>query len=98
MGNGVWAHTAIVVLYDVSDGWYDHVMGPVPQPSSTPVNSLFVPLIFGSAPAGSFQGRCGYGPRQPLLVISPWARQNRWEHRLRGGGSIIREFENHWRR
>ena len=26
------------------------------------------------------QGRCGYGPRLPLLVISPWAKQNFVDH------------------
>ena len=26
------------------------------------------------------QGRCGYGPRLPLLVISPWAKKNFVDH------------------
>ena len=25
-------------------------------------------------------GRCGYGPRLPLLVVSPWARRNFVDH------------------
>jgi len=29
----------------------------------------------GPRPGGHAHGRCGTGPRQPLLVISPWARK-----------------------
>ncbi|HEY5989228.1 MAG TPA: alkaline phosphatase family protein [Streptosporangiaceae bacterium] len=31
-----WRNTAIVVTYDDSDGWYDHVMPPVVNSSSDP--------------------------------------------------------------
>jgi phospholipase C len=26
------------------------------------------------------QGRCGYGPRLPLIVVSPWAKENFVDH------------------
>jgi phospholipase C len=29
-----------------------------------------------AAPLADEQGRCGFGPRLPLLVISPWAKTN----------------------
>ena len=96
MASPEWANTAIVVLYDDSDGWYNHVMGPVVHPSSTPDDGLFGPGNCGSAPAGSFQGRCGYGPRQPLLVISPWARRNSVDHGLTDQASILRFIEDNW--
>jgi phospholipase C len=32
---------AIVVLYDDSDGWYDHQMGPIVRQSNTPDDALF---------------------------------------------------------
>jgi phospholipase C len=48
------------------------------------------------APAGTFQGRCGFGPRQPLLVISPWARQNYVDHTLTDQSSILRFIEDNW--
>jgi phospholipase C len=91
-----WEHTAIIIAYDDSDGWYDHQMGPIVNQSSTPDDALFGPGHCGSASAGTFQGRCGYGPRQPLLVISPWARQNHVDHDVTDQSSILRFIEDNW--
>jgi phospholipase C len=91
-----WEHTAIVILYDDSDGWYDHVMGPIVRQSNTPDDPLFGAGSCGTAPAGTFQGRCGFGPRQPLLVISPWSRQNHVDHTLTDQSSILRFIEDNW--
>lgn len=41
-------------------------------------------------------GRCGYGARQPLLVISPWAKQNFVDHTVTDQTSIIRFVEDNW--
>ena len=92
-----WAHTAVIVLYDDSDGWYDHAMGPIVNQSNTPDDHLFGAGNCGKAPAGSFNGRCGYGPRQPFIVISPWARQNHVDHSLTDQSSVTRLIEDNWR-
>jgi len=42
------------------------------------------------------QGRCGYGPRLPLLVISPWARHNFVDHTITDQSSILRFVEDNW--
>jgi phospholipase C len=42
------------------------------------------------------QGRCGYGPRLPLLVISPWARRNFVDHTVTDQSSILRFIEDNW--
>ena len=42
------------------------------------------------------QGRCGYGPRLPLLVVSPWARRNFVDHTITDQTSIIRFVEDNW--
>ena len=42
------------------------------------------------------QGRCGYGPRLPLLVISPYAKQNYIDHRAMDQSSILRFIEDNW--
>ena len=42
------------------------------------------------------QGRCGYGPRLPLLVISPWARKNFVDHTVTDQSSILRFIEDYW--
>src|SRR5262249_46362958 len=60
-----WNSTAIVVLYDDSDGWYDHVMGPIVNQSSTPSDFL-TGTSCGDGSKSVYQGRCGYGPRQPF--------------------------------
>jgi len=41
-------------------------------------------------------GRCGYGPRQPLLVVSSWARKNFVDHSTTDQSSIIRFVEDNW--
>jgi phospholipase C len=80
-----WPNTALVVLYDDSDGWYDHQLGQIINGSNTSADQLTANGSCGSGanalpgvnPATTHaQGRCGYGPRQPLLVISPWAKHN----------------------
>jgi phospholipase C len=106
MDSPQWEHMAIVVLYDDSDGWYDHQMGPIVNQSNArnPVSGLPDDGLFGSdgtancgtPAAGSFNGRCGYGPRQPLLVISPWARQNFVDHSLTDQSSVLRFIEDNW--
>jgi phospholipase C len=92
-----WEHMAIIVAYDDSDGWYDHQMGPIVNQSNTADDALFGAGRCGTAPAGTFEGRCGYGPRQPLLVISPWARQNHVDHTVTDQSSILRFIEDNWR-
>jgi len=54
-------------------------------------------ICSGAAPSlGSDQGRCGYGPRLPLLVISPFARDNFVDHTLTDQASILRFIEDNW--
>ena len=53
-------------------------------------------LVLAGISAPHAQGRCGYGPRQPLLVISPYARQNFVDHTMTDQTSIIRFVEDNW--
>jgi len=96
MGLPQWNHTAVIIAYDDSDGWYDHVMGPIAHQSNTPDDALFGGTNCGVASGSSFQGRCGFGPRMPLLVISPWARQNYVAHTPIDQSSILRFIEDNW--
>jgi phospholipase C len=98
-----WKDTAIVILYDDSDGWYDHAHAVV-NPSKLGVKGYDVlngdacgtgtplPGVTGQ-PA---QGRCGYGTRQPLLVISPYAKVNFIDHTLTDQTSVDRFIEDNW--
>jgi phospholipase C len=101
-----WNETAVVILYDDSDGWYDHQMGPIVNQSTSPADALTGPgqcgdgsnALSGPDPSANphAQGRCGYGPRQPLLVISPWAKENFVDHTVTDQTSIIRFIEDNW--
>jgi phospholipase C len=99
-----WKSTAVVIAYDDSDGWYDHQMSPIVNQSQTAMDALTAPGQCGSSAntnlagtnADHVQGRCGYGPRLPLLVISPYAKQNYVDHTITDQSSITRFIEDNW--
>lgn len=91
-----WRDTAIVIAYDDSDGWYDHAMSPIVMHSATADDQLTGNGACGTPKAGAYQGRCGYGPRQPLLIISPYAKQNFVDHSITDQSSILRFVEDNW--
>jgi phospholipase C len=93
-----WASTAVVIAYDDSDGWYDHAMSPITSPSAATSDALNGAGKCGNVPAGStaYPDRCGYGPRQPLLVISPWAKSNYVDHALTDQTSVLKFVEDNW--
>jgi phospholipase C len=92
-----WQDTAIVIVWDDSDGWYDHVMPPVLTPSATNLDFLFGPGNCGTPKPGADAARCGLGPRQPLLVISPFAKSNFVDHTLTHQVSVLRFIEDNWK-
>ena len=99
-----WESTAVIILYDDSDGWYDHVMPPIVNQSASSADMLTGTGSCGNGtlalpgPEGNphAQGRCGYGPRQPFLVISPWAKENFVDHTITDQTSILRFVEDNW--
>jgi phospholipase C len=101
-----WSSTAVVIAYDDSDGWYDHVMGPIVNTSTGPADALTGPGTCGTAATSlpgvngtanpHALGRCGYGPRLPLLVISPWAKRNFVDSTVTDQSSIIHFIEDNW--
>jgi phospholipase C len=112
-----WTTTAIVLLYDDSDGWYDHQQSPIVNPSTSAadaLNSFNATTGIGVCNQGAqqtgpalatplngvggmpVQGRCGYGPRQPLLVVSPYAKKNYIDHTLTDQTSVLKFVEDNW--
>src|SRR3954452_6762917 len=74
-------------------------MGPIVNQSGDPAaDGLTDASTCGSAAraAGGYQDRCGYGPRLPLLVISPFAKQNFVDHSITDQTSILRFVEDNW--
>jgi phospholipase C len=55
--------------------------------STTPLNGNFGKPV---------SGRCGYGTRMPLLVVSPFAKPNYVDHTLTDQTSVLRFIEDNW--
>jgi phospholipase C len=112
-----WSSTALVVAYDDSDGWYDHQMPPIVNPSNGVADFLNgsglctsgaqqngpapTTALLGAVPAEGgaavpVLGRCGYGTRMPLMVISPFAKHNYIDHTLTDQSSVLKFVEDNW--
>lgn len=98
MGSSDWDSTAVIISWDDSDGWYDHQFGPIVNPSDTQFDFLNGNSQCGTTPTAltAFQARCGFGPRLPYLLISPWAKTNFIDHTLTDQASTIRFIEDNW--
>ena len=114
MQSPFWDSTAIIITYDDSDGWYDHQMPPIVNPST----SSFVDTLNGPSschvgiqqwrpdftapqltdPTGAYAplGRCGYGTRVPMLLISPYAQANAVDHTVTDQSSVLAAIEDNW--
>jgi phospholipase C len=106
-----WSSTAVIIAYDDSDGWYDHQMPPIVNPSFSVADKLNGPNTcnaglqqgqttratpLNGALGYSAQGRCAYGTRVPLVVVSPFAKRNFVDHTLTDQSSILRFVEDNW--
>jgi phospholipase C len=94
-----WKDTVAIVMYDDSDGSYDHVMPPIVNDSQSSADALTADgQCGGKTPRlAGYQARCGYGPRLPFVVISPWARPNFVDNTLTDQTSVIRFIEDNWK-
>jgi phospholipase C len=96
-----WKETAVVIAWDDSDGWYDHQMGTIVTQSNVSDDQLLGVGNCGSpkkndVSGGTQNGRCGFGPRLPLLVVSPWAKKNFIDDTITDQSSILRFIEDNW--
>ena len=95
-----WKSTAVVISYDDSDGWYDHQMSPIVNQSNDPAHDAPTDTSTcgtnTSRIAGGYQDRCGFGPRLPLIVVSPFAKANFVDHTMTDQSSILRFIEDNW--
>ena len=92
-----WKDSAVVIAYDDSDGWYDHAMPPIVNASALPgIDALTGPGACGAPAPGAYPGRCGYGARLPLLVVSPFSKRNFVDHSITDQTSILRFIEDNW--
>ncbi len=103
----IWARTALLVMFDENDGFFDHV--PPPAPPSRAADGT---VLGGSTVdlAGSYhrhpskgdaaldlpayRGRAyGLGPRVPMYVVSPWSRGGWVNSQVFDHSSVIRFLE-----
>jgi phospholipase C len=93
-----WKDTAIIILYDDSDGWYDHAMAKLTNASSSSDDAAVCTGAAGSGVSilGGYQDRCGPGTRQPFLVISPYAKTNFVDHTQIDQSSVLHFIEDNW--
>ncbi len=96
-----WSSTAVVIAYDDSDGWYDHVYSGVTNASDTTADFLTGAAMCGNSttqpPLAGQNGRCGYGPRMPLMIISPWAKPDFVDHTQTDLSSVVKFVEDNWK-
>src|SRR5262249_33778889 len=68
--------------------------------STTPGNATLITTsgVCGNPAAGASTTapRCGYGPRLPFLVISPWAKENFVDHATTDQTSSLAFIEYNW--
>jgi phospholipase C len=94
-----WASTAVFIAWDDTDGWYDHAAPPLVNPSAAAgfdAVSAANGGNCGSPKSDAIQGRCGFGPRLVLSMVSPWAKVNYVDHTLTDQSSLLRFIEDNW--
>jgi phospholipase C len=63
MASPEWASTAVIITYDDSDGWYDHQMPPIVNPSSSS-------LVDALTSTGSCTGTSGAVSQQGITTLA----------------------------
>jgi phospholipase C len=85
----VWSKTALFLMYDENDGWFDHVAPPTAPPGTAGEYLTASPQSIrqpsGTSETLGIDGPLGLGFRVPMLVISPFSR----------GGHIASETFDH---
>jgi phospholipase C len=100
-----WKNTVVLVLYDDSDGWYDHQAPTILTSSSDPTADQLTSPGHCDGPNAKpgiglngkpVNGRCGPGSRMPFLLISPYAKVNFVDSTPITQASVIRFIEDNW--
>ncbi len=91
-----WKKMAIILLWDDSGGWYDHVLPPIINQSHTIADALVSPGNAGNPPPGAYEARLAYGMRLPFLIISPFAKTNYVHHSTTDQTSVLLFIEDNW--
>ena len=72
-------------------------MPPIVNQSNDTANDVMAGVgNCGTPRTGAYLDRCGYGTRLPLLLISPYAKQNYVDHSLTDLSSVTKFIEDNW--
>ncbi len=91
-----WRQMAVIIAWDDSDGWYDHVMPPIVNRSATAFDTGSAGQMLCGGVTDGDGARCSYGPRLPFVLVSPWAKENHVSSALMDQSSILRFIEDNW--
>jgi phospholipase C len=105
----VWSRTALLLMFDENDGFFDHMPPPAPPSPDTSLAGGWAGASAVTtegeyhqhpspgnekADALDLRGRpYGLGPRVPLYVISPWSRGGWVDSQVYDHTSVIRLIE-----
>jgi phospholipase C len=87
----VWSKTVFLIMFDENDGFFDHVVPPLPAADAAAGGSTvstaeeFYTDAGGTNSESFTPGPYGLGPRVPFLAVSPWSR----------GGFVCSEVFDH---
>ncbi len=90
-----WASTAVVITYDDSDGWYDHVAPPIVNGSNDAAQDAAI-CSSVAVSIGSANDRCGFSQRLPFVVISPFTKANSVSSTQINTASVVKFIEDNW--
>ncbi|MEU9890399.1 alkaline phosphatase family protein [Sphaerisporangium sp. NPDC051011] len=75
----LWKSTLLIITYDENDGAFDHVLPPRPEPGEPAEWAGSIPI--------------GYGPRVPMILVSPWTRGGWVNSEVFDHTSVVRFLE-----
>ncbi len=67
----VWSRTALLIMYDENDGFFDHMPPPLPP---SPEGAAGLSSVDAADEVLDNRLPFGLGARVPMLVVSPWSR------------------------
>jgi phospholipase C len=78
----LWNETVFIINYDENDGYFDHVLPPVPDAVTYP-DEFVTKTSPGGTPGAGYP--IGPGFRVPCIIVSPWTT----------GGQIFSQLSDH---
>ncbi len=88
MTGPLWSRTLLVWLYDEHGGYYDHVA----PPAAIAPDAIAPDIGPGDQPGGYDM----YGPRVPVVVVSPYARPHDVTNVIHDHTSVLATIEQQW--